>query len=185
MHTSTSDTTPLTHPLHTVSSIASAPLTHPLRIPWSTGQKAYLEKHLPWLSLSLKSLPPSLLLSSLILPPTLPPPSFPQGSLFHPLVGTLELFPRHTIILDRTNCSNAPTGLPPTVAPVPNTDVTPTPPTTASQTCRALYEIVRRYTSEPFVCRLRENCDGFLCRLDILDTYYNISIQVYGLEHTV
>jgi len=150
---------------------------------------------------SLPSLPPPLSPSLPPLPPPLPPslppslcpflnsfphlslrfphtPSFPQASLFHPLVGRLELFPRHTIILDRMSCSNVPTGLPPTVATVTNTEATPTPPSTASQTCHTLYEIVQRYTSEPFVCRLRENCDGFWCRLDILDTHYNISIQV-------
>ena len=105
--------------------------------------------------------------------------SLSQASLLSvPIFGRIDIFPRHTIILDRTNCPNASVSLPPTVAPVTPTETTPTPPSNASDTCLALYEIVQRNTTEPFVCRLREDCDGFWCRLDIVDTHYNITIQV-------
>ena len=130
---------------------------------------------LPYLLPSLTFFPPSppSLTSLSHLPPS--PPSLlalSQASLLSvPSFGRVDIIPRHNIILDRTNCTNA------TVTPPP-TETTPTLPSNASDTCLAIYRIVRGNTSEPFVCRLSEGCDGFWCRLDILNTYYNITLQV-------
>ena len=97
-----------------------------------------------------------------------------------PFFGREEIIPRHTIILDKTNCTNSSTPITiATVAP-PTTPHPPTsPPLSAPEICHAFYSIVNRTRTDSFTCVQLTPCTtGITCQLNILDTHYNIDIGV-------
>ena len=90
--------------------------------------------------------------------------------------GNITLVPRHTIILDKTQCHPPHIILvpPPTAPPLPTL-----PPPSSSETCKALYDIVRKAHTEQFFCQLKEDCNaGILCTLEILNTFYTVDITL-------
>lgn len=100
-----------------------------------------------------------------------------QTFLTDQTLGTLEVIPRQTIILDRTQCD-----IPefPTVA-MPTRPPRPAPVTSdASSACVALNNIVQDvYDNSPiFRCMLMEECEsGLTCVLDIANTEYRVNIS--------
>ena len=86
-----------------------------------------------------------------------------------PVVGrqTVQVLPHHTIILDKSNCSNATSLPPPTSSPHTSSPHTPSPtssspPTsssTPSQTCQAL----RNLTSSNPLCNTTRSCTTVEC----------------------
>ena len=82
---------------------------------------------------------------------------------------TVQVLPHHTIILDKSNCSNAtslplPTPSPHTPSPPTPSPASSSPPTsssTSSQTCQAL----RNLASSNPLCNTTRNCTTVECRM--------------------
>ena len=127
----------------------------------------------------------------IILSPTCP--SF-EGSTIHVyytiqavldtiFLGNLTLVPHHTVILDKTQCDlpHIVTVAPPTAPPPPTS-----PPSSATDTCLALYDIIRKAHSEQFFCKAKKDCEtGILCTLEILDTFYTVNITLISEDKTI
>ena len=110
--------------------------------------------------------------------PSSPLPSHSQfqAVVTDPLFGRVQIFPRHTIILDRTHCSRPDfVTLPPPPAPTP----LPMPSVNSSPTCLGFYDAIRRNFSEPLICRfLEDSCDlGVNCSLLITNAEYVLSVR--------
>ena len=99
----------------------------------------------------------------------------PQATIDEPLFGKVQIFPPHTIILDRTHCDLPTfTTLPPPPSPMP----IPLPANEPSETCLGFYEAIRQNYTKPFICDFLESCDsGVKCTLSILANIYNITIS--------
>lgn len=98
-----------------------------------------------------------------------------QATLDEPLFGRVEIIPRHLLILDRTSCNHRNFV---TLPPPPPVMPPPGPGSSVSDTCKALYNIIRSHFREPFGCRLQTSCDsGIQCELEILDTRYDIQLS--------
>lgn len=103
-----------------------------------------------------------------------------QTFLSEGFLGEIEIIPRQTIQLDRTDCNTTmfTTVAPPTLAPPP---VPPTPG--APYVCTRLYDIAQAvYSSTPvFRCSLKERCEsGLSCWLAIAHTQYQVNIDLYS-----
>ena len=90
--------------------------------------------------------------------------------------GNITIVPHHTIILDKSRCD------PPHIIPVPPPTAPPPatpPPPSSSETCKALYDIIRKAHSEQFFCQAKKDCEtGILCTLEILNTFYTVNITL-------
>ena len=98
-------------------------------------------------------------------------------------LGNLTLVPHHTVILDKTQCDppHITTVAPPTVPPLPTS-----PPSSAPDTCHALYDIIRKAHSEQFFCKAKKDCEtGILCSLEILNTFYTVNITLISEDKTI
>lgn len=99
-----------------------------------------------------------------------------QATLDEPLFGRVEIIPRHLLILDRTSCNHRNFV---TLPPFPPATPPPGPGSSVSDTCKALYDLIRSHFKEPFSCRLQSSCDrGIQCELEILDTSYEVVISI-------
>ena len=91
-------------------------------------------------------------------------------------IGRVEVFPLHTIILDRTHC-NQPnfTTLPPPPPPTP----LPPPDIDSSPTCQDFYAAIKKLITAPLVCDfLGGDCDaGISCTLTLLNLKYTLTVQ--------
>lgn len=92
------------------------------------------------------------------------------------LFFNITVVPHHTIILDKSRCDPPHIVLvPPPTAPPPATP----PPPSSSETCKALYDIIRKAHSEQFFCQAKKDCEtGILCTLEILNTFYTVDITI-------
>ena len=100
--------------------------------------------------------------------------------------GNITIVPHHTIILDKSRCdpphivlvpppTAPPPASPPPTAPPPASP----PPPSSSETCKALYDIIRKAHSEQFFCQAKKDCEtGILCTLEILNTFYTVDITL-------
>ena len=99
------------------------------------------------------------------------------------LFGNYTLVPHHTIILDKTHCDTPNIDLitPPTTPPSP----TPPPPS-APDICHAFYDIISAAKKEPFFCQAMKDCEtGIVCTLEVLDTFYTVSISVQAEDKSI
>ena len=103
--------------------------------------------------------------------------TFMQATILDVLFfGNITLVPRHTIILDKTQCHPPHIVLvPPPTAPPP-----PVPPSIdAPETCHAFFRIIQSNQSQHFICGPLDQCErGITCRLSLLDTHYHINISL-------
>ena len=80
-----------------------------------------------------------------------------------PIVGrqTVQVLPHHTIILDKSNCSNATSLPPPTSSPHTPSPASFSPPTssTSSQTCQALR------SNSNSLCNATRSCTTVECQI--------------------
>lgn len=93
-----------------------------------------------------------------------------------PIFGRVQIFPLHTIILDRTHCSR-PEFV--TIAPPPAPTPLPIPSINSSPTCLGFYAAIRQNFVEPFICSfLEDSCDnGISCSLHITNAQYELSVR--------
>ena len=106
-----------------------------------------------------------------------------QATIDASFFGNITLVPRHTIILDKTQCD------PPHIVLVPPPTAPPTampPPPSSSETCKALHDIISKAHSEQFFCQAKKDCEtGILCTLEILNTFYTVDITLVSNDKMV
>ena len=114
--------------------------------------------------------------------------TFMQATILDVLFfGNITLVPRHTIILDKTQCHPPhivlvppPPAPPPPPPPPPRAPPPPVPPPIdAPETCHAFFRIIQSNQSQYFICSQLDQCErGITCRLSLLDTHYHINISL-------
>lgn len=97
--------------------------------------------------------------------------------MYHQLVGELQVFPLHTIILDRTDCRLPDLS---TVAPPPAPTALPPPVPDSSSICHGFYEAIRQNNTVPFICKfLLGTCDlGVTCTLFLFGFSYQMNVSI-------
>ena len=109
--------------------------------------------------------------------------SFPQANVTLPFYGTINIVPRHIIILDLSSCSARPPVTPPTAVPTTPPTQSP-PPSDAPYLCQALYNLANT-TGAELNCLTESSCTGLMCELNADNNLYQLNLLVLPRESSV
>ena len=108
---------------------------------------------------------------------------FLQANLTVPFYGTINIVPRHTIILDLSSCSTQPSVNPPTAVPTMPPSPTP-PPSDAPYLCHTLYNLANT-TGTELNCLVASSCTELKCELSVDTYFYELNLLVLPRENSV